>query len=76
MPVRWLVTVDRDLCVGSAVCVGTAPGRFALGGDNRSRPTPEAVDADQAVLDAAASCPAEAIAVVDAATGRPLDPDA
>jgi ferredoxin len=76
MPAKWLVTVDRTLCVGSAVCVGTAPGRFELGGDNRSRPTPEAVDADEAVLDAVASCPAEAIAVVDAATGLPVDPDA
>jgi ferredoxin len=70
---RWRVTVDPERCVGSGVCVGTAPGRFVLDGA-RSRPVEELVEPAQAVLDAAETCPTEAIGVLDAA-GRPLAPD-
>lgn len=71
--VRWRVAVDADRCVGSGVCVGTALGRFVLDG-GRSRPVDELTEPDQAVLDAAETCPTEAIAVVDAA-GHPLAPE-
>jgi ferredoxin len=69
---RWRVTVDPGRCVGSGVCVGTAPGRFRLDGD-RSRPVDELVEPDPAVLDAAEVCPSEAIIVRDGA-GHPLAP--
>jgi len=70
---RWLVAVDQGTCIGSAVCVGTAPARFAL--DERQRSSPLAADIapDEAVRDAAASCPVEAISLVDADTGEPVD---
>jgi ferredoxin len=53
--------------------VGTAPDRFAL--DERQRSSPLATDIapDEAVRDAAASCPVEAISLVDAGTGEPVD---
>jgi ferredoxin len=70
---RWMVAVDKGTCIGSAVCVGTAPDRFAL--DERQRSSPLATDIapDEAVRDAAASCPVEAISLVDAGTGEPVD---
>jgi ferredoxin len=71
---RWRIDVDRARCIGSGMCVGTAPGRFELDGDSRSHPVTETGPADQAVLDAAASCPVEAITVVDTATGEAIDP--
>jgi ferredoxin len=67
----WRVTVN-DECIGSGVCAGTAPRHFALGEDGKSHPLASPVAADDAVLDAAASCPMEAIAVVDADTGDPV----
>ena len=27
---RWTISVDKDACVGSAMCVAIAPGRFVL----------------------------------------------
>jgi ferredoxin len=73
---RWHVTVARGTCVGSAVCTGIAPGRFTLDEQQqRSRPAHALMDPDEAVLDAAASCPVEAISVVDADTGEPIELD-
>lgn len=69
----WRLDVD-DSCIGSGVCAGTAPRHFALGDDNRSRPLAGTVAADDAVLDAAASCPVEAITVTDTDTGEPVEP--
>lgn len=70
---RWRVAVDKGTCIGSAMCVGIAPGRFALDERQRSGPVAAEVDPDEAVRDAAASCPAEAISLVDAGTGEPVD---
>jgi ferredoxin len=72
---RWVVAVDKNMCIGSAVCVGIAPGRFKLDERQRSGPTTQEIDPDEAVRDAAASCPAEAISLVDAGTGEPVDLD-
>ncbi|GIF66388.1 hypothetical protein Ais01nite_44230 [Asanoa ishikariensis] len=68
----WKVEVS-PACIGTGVCAGTAPRHFALGPDGRSRPLAASVDADEAVLGAAASCPMEAIAVTDADTGVPIE---
>ncbi len=70
---RWLVAVDKGSCIGSAVCVGIAPGRFALDDRQRSGPVSAQIGPDEAVRDAAASCPSEAISLVDADTGEPVD---
>jgi ferredoxin len=72
---RWIVSVDKDTCIGSAVCVGTAPGRFVLDGRQRSGPVAAEIAPDEAVRDAAASCPVEAISLIDADSGTPVDLD-
>jgi ferredoxin len=72
---RWIVAVDKGTCIGSAMCVGIAPGRFALDERQRSGPVAAEIDPDEAVRDAAASCPAEAISLVDAGNGEPVDLD-
>jgi ferredoxin len=69
----WQVTVNED-CIAAGSCLGIAPKRFALGDDGRSHPTSALIEEDEAVLDAVASCPMEAIRVHDAQTGRPIDP--
>ena len=54
--------------------VGACDGRrhFVPGAGNRSTPIRSSVEPDDAVLDAALSCPMEAIVVVDAETGEPV----
>lgn len=71
-PALWRVEVTRD-CVGSGVCVMTAPGYFHLVG-RYSQPRRGEVEADEAVLAAADLCPMTAIEVLDTRTGADLTP--
>jgi ferredoxin len=72
---RWKVSVDKNACIGSAMCVALAPGRFLLDERQRSGPVEAEIDPDEVVRDAAASCPSEAISLVDADTGQLVDLD-
>jgi ferredoxin len=69
----WRLSVT-DACIGSGSCVGVTPAHFLLGADNRSRPVAVEVASDEAVRDAAASCPVEAILIHDSDTGAPIEP--
>lgn len=70
----WQITVDHT-CIGSGSCAGLAPDRFELDDmEGRAHPVRSEVDPDdEAVLDAMASCPMEAIRVLDLATGEPVE---
>jgi ferredoxin len=57
------------------MCVALAPGRFVLDERQRSSPAEAEIDPDEVVRDAAASCPSEAISLIDAATGKLVDLD-
>lgn len=70
-PARWLVRVDEDACLGSGGCTAMASRHFRLDG-GVAVPAAETVEADRDVLAAAHACPAEAITVIDAATGELL----
>jgi ferredoxin len=72
---RWKISVDKNVCISSAMCVALAPGRFALDERQRSGPVEAEIDPDEEVRDAAASCPSEAISLVDADAGQPIDLD-
>jgi ferredoxin len=74
MTEQWRITVDKGTCIGSAVCVGTAPNRFTLNGPT-SEPINTEVDPDEDVLGAAESCPMEAIRVVEIGSGKVLAPE-
>lgn len=69
----WRVRVD-DACIASGSCQAIAPDRFALGTDHHAYPLTPVVEPDEAVLDAAASCPVEAITITDLDTGAVVDP--
>jgi ferredoxin len=71
---RWRLSVDSGVCMGTGVCAGTAPKHFALV-DGVSTPLSEVVEPDDAVRDAAESCPVEAIAVRDATTNHLIAPE-
>ena len=71
----WKVSVDKSVCICSAICVAIAPGRFVLDERQRSGPVHAEIDPGEVVRDAAASCPSEAISLVDADTGQPVDLD-
>ena len=59
------VRVDRDLCIGVSNCVAFAPTVFALDAENKAVVLdPSSVD-DDSLLEAAESCPENAIIVED-----------
>jgi ferredoxin len=62
----WRIEVSRA-CMGSGICLATAPGYFRLAG-GRSEPVSAAVEGDDdLVLAAAELCPASAISVLGSA---------
>jgi ferredoxin len=65
----YRIEIDRSLCSGFGSCVKDAPGVFALDGGSVATPLVAATE-DEAVLDAAGSCPMGAIAVYETATGE------
>ena len=71
---QWRVAIAPRLCIGSGLCLclGTAPGRFRCGADQRSSPVAVLIEPDDAVRDAAANCPVQAISLTDADTGEPV----
>ncbi|GAA2776450.1 ferredoxin [Saccharopolyspora taberi] len=70
----WLIDVDSDTCIGSGMCVGTAPDHFELV-DGFACPRKAEIEQADEVIDAAESCPVEAISVREAATGELLAPE-
>lgn len=71
----WRVTVDPGLCIGSGMCVSTAPGHFRFDDRQHSTPVTALIEPEDAVRDAAVSCPVEAIGLTDADTGQPVPLD-
>jgi len=67
------IRIDRTLCVGFGDCVEEAPAAFGLDDETLAVfVTPEDVPR-QVLLDACASCPVDALTVLDAA-GRQIVP--
>jgi ferredoxin len=70
---QWRLEVDRHTCIASGMCAGVAPDHFELQGDG-SHALSDVVDQDEAVIDAAESCPVEAIKVFSVANGALVSP--
>lgn len=71
---RWHVEVDRSLCIGSAQCVNHAPRSFRLDPARQSRPVTPDMDAAELVLEAAETCPVEAITITLLGGGETVFP--
>ena len=71
---EWRLHVDPTRCIGSGICAGVAPQHFVLV-DGLSRPVAERIAADESVLDAAESCPLEAIIVSEVDGLRRIAPE-
>jgi ferredoxin len=69
---QWKVEVDGGSCLGTGMCTSIAPDHFRLDGGTAT-PVKSDIDPDDAVVDAAESCPMEAI-LVRSADGTVLAP--
>jgi ferredoxin len=68
----WTTRIDQEQCLGSGMCAALAPELYRLEGE-RAEPVRAEIGADERALDAADSCPASAITVLDGAQ-RPIGP--
>jgi ferredoxin len=73
---KYLVEIDRDVCIGAASCVAIAANSFKLDEQNKVLILEGNWDSDEILLAAAQSCPVFAIKIKDAATGRQIFPEA
>ncbi|RAO04350.1 ferredoxin [Micromonospora noduli] len=73
MSTAWRIGVDSSRCIGTSICAGTAPEHFRLV-DGLSAPLADVVAPADVILDAADSCPVEAITVHDVADDRLIAP--
>ncbi|WFE98700.1 ferredoxin [Micromonospora sp. WMMD964] len=74
MSAAWRIGVDAGRCIGTSICAGTAPEHFRLA-DGVSAPLADVVAPAEVILDAADSCPVEAITVRDATDDRLIAPE-
>jgi ferredoxin len=68
------VWVDRQTCVGNAMCEAIAPKVFRLDENRQSEAVDPTADSEAKILEAAENCPVSAIFVEDAETGERLFP--
>ncbi len=71
---RFRISVDYDRCVGSRICVLTAPRVFGLNENLQSQVLDPAGAEDETILAAAEGCPMVAISLVDVDTGERVFP--
>lgn len=73
-----LVRVDRDRCIGSGMCVLSAPEALALGPDGQALPVAGFADGGGELTDGLAEavefCPVEALTLHSASGGHRIDP--
>jgi ferredoxin len=63
------VEVDRERCIGSAVCTFHAPGSFDVGDDAKARWLADGGDSPEAVRNAVENCPTRALTLVEEQEG-------
>ncbi|MGP3979678.1 ferredoxin [Streptomyces sp. KR80] len=71
---RWHIEVDRGICIGSGMCVSTAPDGFTLDSARQSHPAASEAPAAEVLLAAAEGCPVEAIVIRIGDTGEAVFP--
>lgn len=68
------ISVDHDVCMGTAMCTTIAPEVFQLNEARQSEVVHPAGGTEEQILEAAENCPVSAITVEDAESGEQLFP--
>lgn len=68
------IVVDRSKCIAASNCIGMAPRVFALDGSKKAMVINAKGADDATVIEAAESCPTEAIELFDEESGQQLFP--
>jgi ferredoxin len=72
---KFKIVLDRDKCMGDGNCVDLAPETFGIDEDDRSYVIDPQGNWAEYVIRAAKECPADAISLYDAETGKRIWPE-
>ncbi|MCB9357584.1 MAG: ferredoxin [Calditrichaeota bacterium] len=73
---KYEISINKDRCVGSTLCMMEAPDIFALDKEHQAHVLEPDTPDDEGVLGAARSCPMNAIFLIDKETGERVWPRA
>jgi ferredoxin len=68
------IRIDRERCVGAAMCVAVAPDAFTIDAEGKAVTTLQLADEGGRVRQAAEECPACAVILEDAETNEQIFP--
>jgi ferredoxin len=68
------IVVDRGKCIAASNCIGMAPRVFMLDGSRKSIVMDARGEDDATIIEAAESCPTEAIQLYDEQSGARIFP--
>ena len=71
---EYTIDIDRVTCVGDKLCCEEAPNTFRMDDEGKVVVTDPQGDPPEYILQAAQSCPLDAIILHDAATGQRIWP--
>ncbi len=69
------ITIDRDECIGDSLCCNEAPETFEMDDEDKAVVLETSTDDRDTILEAARSCPVDAITIEDKSTGEKLCPE-
>jgi len=72
---KFKVCIDRDECIGDGACVHEAPESFELDDEHKAILLDDSTEDEEAILDAARSCPLDIIYLTDPKTGEQVYPN-
>jgi len=72
---KYRIEIDRDECIGDGLCADEAPGTFEMDDEDIAVVIDPEGDDPDTILEAAKSCPSDAIILYDAETGEKVWPE-
>ena len=73
---KFRIEIDRDECFGDGLCVDIAPDTFELDDEDKIIVKDAAGNWPEVIIEAAKSCPSDAIILHDLETGEQIWPKA
>jgi ferredoxin len=67
---RWTIEVDREVCMGSGMCIMYAPGTFVHDDETKAVVVDPRGDPEESIRIAVEACPTGALRLIDNENGE------